>query len=281
MVGGGPGVLVTSREIAVAMMRLGAVSLRDHMLGDPLLTPRLGFRVSRVRGLWCFSSRKLDDEVFNHVSGYGTFAPASQAAIDAMLRHYERVGGPARIEVILPVVTRSDRALLERSGFRDAKTLFQTHVRTALRPPRAHSIPDFVPVRATGADAARYAKLATAGFGGGHTVTGDVFERGWTRQIRRDRRVAAFMGMLRGKPVASGVIIIRPDIAGLYSGSVLPRYRGRGLQNAMIAARVSFGWSRGLRTFYSWSDPDNASARNLRDEGFRTRFEVHMYEREP
>jgi hypothetical protein len=100
------------------------------------------------------------------------------------------------------------------------------------------------------------------------------------RQVRRDRRVAAFMGVLRGKPVASGVIIVRPQIAGLYSGSVLARHRGRGLQNAMIAARLAFGWSRGVRTFYSWSDPDNASARNLRDEGFRTRYEVHMYERD-
>ena len=278
---GGARRLVTSREIAVAMMHLGAVSLRDHMLGDAVLTPRLGFRVARVRGLWCFSSRKLDAEVFDHVSGYGTFAPASQAAVDAVLRHYDRVGCPVRIEVLLPIVGRSDRALLERSGFRDTKTLFQTHVRATSRPPRAHRIADFEPVRAARRDAARYAKLATAGFGGGHSVIGDVFERGWTRQIRRDARVAAFMGMLRGKPVASGVIVIRPSIAGLYSGSVLPRYRGRGLQNAMIAARVAFGWSRGVRTFYSWSDPDNASARNLRDEGFRTRFEVHMYEREP
>ena len=271
---------MTSREIAVAMMHLGAVSLRDHMLGDALLTPRLGFSVTRVRGLWCFSSRKLDAEVFNHVSGYGTFAPASQQGIDAMLRHYERVERPAAVEILLPLVRRSDRALLERNGFRDTKTLFQTHVRTTRRPPRAHDIRDFAVVRATPRDAMRYAKLATAGFGGGHSVIGDVFERGWARQIRSDRRVAAFMGLMRGKPVASGVIIIRPTIAGFYSGSVLPRYRGRGLQNAMIAARLAFGWSRGLRTFYSWSDPDNSSARNLRDEGFRTRFEVHMYERE-
>lgn len=276
----GPRALVTSREIAVAMMHLGAVSLRDLVLGDPVLEPRLGLRVARVRGLWCFSSRKLDDEVFNHASGYATFAPASQAAVDAMLRHYERAGRPARIEILLPFVTRSDRALLERNGFRDAKTLFQTHVRATSRPPREHRIADFEPVRATAKDAVRYAKLATAGFGGGDSAAANVFERGWTRGIRRDRRVAAFMGMFRGKPVASGVIIVRPGIAGLYSGSVLPRYRGRGLQNAMIAARVAFGWSRGVRTFYSWSDPDNASARNLRDEGFRTRFEVHMYERE-
>lgn len=271
---------MTTREIAIAMARLGAASMRDHMLGDPVLTPRLGFAVARRGGMWCFSSEKLDDEVFNHVSGYGTFAVASQRGIDAVLRHYAGLGGVAGFEVTLPAVTRSDRALLERSGFRDAKTLFQVHVRTTSRPPRAREIPRLEVVRAAPRDAGTYAKLATEGFGGGHTQIGDVFERGWIRQIRRDPRVAAFMGVLRGTPVATGVIILRPTIGGLYSGSVLPRYRGRGLQNAMIAARLAHGWSRGLRTFYSWSDPDNASARNLREEGFRTRFEVHMYERE-
>jgi hypothetical protein len=65
----------------------------------------------------------------------------------------------------------------------------------------------------------------------------------------------------------------------LYSGSVLRGYRGRGLQNAMIAARLSFAWERGLRTFYSWTDPESSSARNLRDEGFRTRAELHIFER--
>jgi hypothetical protein len=47
----------------------------------------------------------------------------------------------------------------------------------------------------------------------------------------------------------------------------------------MIAARLAFGWERGLRTFFSWTDPESPSARNLRDEGFRTTSELHIYER--
>ncbi len=254
--------------------------MRDHMLGDPVLTPRIGFALVRRAGLVCVSSTKLDAAVFNHVSGYGTFAPASQRGIDAVLRHYARIGRRARIEVAIPGVSRADRRLLERSGFRDAETLFQCHVRTTSRPPRARVVPGLVATRATAREAGAYARLATAGFGGRRSVIAEVFERGWTRQIERDRRVAAFIGRVRGAPAATGILIVRPRIAGLYSGSVLPRFRGRGLQNAMIAARLRFGWDRGLRTFYSWSDPDSASARNLRDEGFRTRHEVHMYERE-
>ncbi|TMB90876.1 MAG: hypothetical protein E6J38_14040 [Chloroflexi bacterium] len=244
-----------SREIAVAMMRLGAESLRDLMLADRLLARRLGHTVVSRGGLWCYSSRTLDVGVFNHVSGYGTFGPATQASIDAVRRYYAHFEETPNFEVLVP---------------------FQCHVRTTSRPARRHDVAGLAIARARPADAHRYAKLATRGFGDGGVIA-NVFERGWTHEIKSDRRVASFIGSVNGRDAATGTTILRSRIAGLYSGSVLTRYRGRGIQNAMIAARVTFGWARGIRVFYSWSDPDTASAENLRDEGFRTRFELHWY----
>lgn len=270
---------MTSAEIVAAMMRLGADVMRGFMVGDPRLAARLGFAVVRRGGVVCMTSTKLDADVFNHVTGYGIFAAATQAGVDAIRRHYARVGRPARVEVVVPGVSRHDRALLERNGFRDTGPIFQCHIRSTDRAPRPRDVAGLSVTRATARLALDYAKLATAGFGGGKSVIADVFEHGWARQIPRDRRIAAFIGSVRGTPAATGIVILRPRIAGLYSGSVLPRYRGRGVQNAMIAARLRFGWDRGVRTFFSWSDPDNASARNLRDEGFRTRYAVHLYER--
>ena len=260
------------------MMRLGADSLAAHMRADLRLIRRHGFALVHRGGLLCYSSTKLGAGVFNHVSGYGTFAPASQRAIDAVRRYYDALGDATNIEVLVPGVSRSDVALLERNGFREDGVLFQCHVRTSTRPPRRHDVRGLRVARATPGEAVRYAKLATRGFGGGGEIA-EVFERGWTHQIRRDRRVAAFIGSLEGRDAATGVTLVRPHIAGLYSGSVMRRFRGHGIQNAMIAARVEHGWARGVRTFYSWSEPDSASARNLRDEGFRTRFEVHWYTR--
>lgn len=260
------------------MMRLGAESMRDHMLGDPVLTPRNGFTVVRRGGLWCFASTKFDLEVFNHVSGYGTFVEPTQRAIDAVIRHYDRVGRPVAIEMLTPFVSRSDRALLERNGFRDTRVLFQCHVRVNARPPRTREVRGLVVEHVRPDDGTRYGRLATRGFGHRDRVS-LVFERGWIRQLKRDRRTNSFIGVVNGKDAATGTIVLRPTVAGLYSGSVLPGFRGRGVQNAMIAARLAYGWSRGVRAFYSWSDPESASARNLRDEGFVTAYEVHMYTR--
>ena len=268
------------RGIAAAMAHLGAESLAAHVLGDPVLTRRHGFAVARRAGLWCFTSRRFDLELFNHVSGYGTFADASQRGIDAVLPHYDRAGRVAAIEVLVPAVARADRALLERNGFRDHETLFQCHVRTTARPPRERSVAGLAVARVPRAEGAAYGALASRGFGDRGGPIGMVFQRGWARQIRRDARVAAFIGSVDGAPAATGVILRRPAIAGFYSGSVLKRFRGRGIQNAMIAARLQYGWERGVRTFYSWTDPESSSARNLRDEGFRTLFELHLFRRE-
>lgn len=251
------------------------------MLGDPVLTKRLGLAVSRRRGLVCLSSTKLGGPLFNHVTGYGTFAAASPVAIDSVIRHYEHIGVPARIEVMHPAVRAGDVRLLEKRGFRFMSVVFQVNVRATSMPPRSRAVPGLRIERVRRMDAVRYAKLATRGFGGGRSVIAQVFERGWIRQLRRGTRAVAFIGSVDGASAATGVLLRGTAVAGLYSGSVLPPFRGRGIQNAMIAARLAEGWRRGHRVFYAMSDLDNAaSAQNLHDEGFRRRFEVHVYERD-
>src|SRR2546421_235994 len=149
--------VVSPRELAVAMMRLGADTMRAQMLADPSLARRHGFSVVSRGRLTCFASREIGAGVFNHVSGYGTYASATQ------------------------------------------------------------------------------------GFGGDGPIA-NVFERAWTIQLRKGRRATAFIGRLNGRPAATGVLYRGGSLAALYSGSVLQRFRGRGFQNAMIAARLAYGW---------------------------------------
>src|SRR5438067_12347972 len=103
---------MSPRERAIAMMRLGADSMRAQMLADPGLVRRHGFSVVSRGGLTCFSSTKIGAGVFNHVSGYGSYASATQRGIDAVLRHYDRLGRKPAFEVLVPLVSRADRAPL-------------------------------------------------------------------------------------------------------------------------------------------------------------------------
>ena len=265
--------------LASAIDRNAALAMRLHMTGDDRTARRHGLAVVVRAGLVCLSSTEMPDELFTRALGYGTFAPSSQHQIDAAIRHYTALGLPTRFEVMRGAVTPAAVRRLERSGFREEKGARQVHVLELMRPPRGATSDELRAERVRRVDAVRYAKLASRGFQSKGPI-GLLFERGWIRQLRAGRHAAAFIGFAGRAPAATGVLVTDAGAAGLYSGSVLPRFRGRGFQNVMIQARLRHGYDRGWRLFYAMSDPENASARNVRDEGFVTRFEVRHYVRD-
>ncbi len=89
----------------------------------------------------------------------------------------------------------------------------------------------------------------------------------------------SFQGTVDGDPAATGVLFVASRFGGLYSGSVLPAFRGRGIQSALIAERVLHGWSRGLRLFTSQTEPDGVSQHNLHELGFRTLYRSSFFVR--
>jgi hypothetical protein len=265
--------------LAAAIDRSAALAMRLHMIGDDQTERRHGLAVARRAGLVCLSSTEMPDDLFTRAIGYGTFAPATQRQIDAAVRHYTQLGLPTRFELMRGAVPSAAVRLLARNGFRQEERARQVHVLELIRMPRAGPSGELRVERVRRSDAVRYAKLASRGFGSKGPI-GLLFERGWIRQLRNARHATAFIGFAVRSPAATGVLVTGGLAAGLYSGSVLPRFRGRSFQNVMIRARVRYGYERGFRLFYAMSEPDSASARNVRNEGFVTRFEVRHYVRE-
>jgi len=59
---------------------------------------------------------------------------------------------------------------------------------------------------------------------------------------------------------------------------VLPRFRGHGLQRALIAHRMREAWGRGLRLFFG-ETVNPASAANMAALGWRKLYDQHDWER--
>jgi len=270
---------VSATELALAVDRCAALSMKLHMIGDRRIEKDLGLAVARRRGLVCLSSTVVPGALFTRALGFGTFVPATQSVVDLALRHYAALGLPTRFEFLHPAIGRTAVQLLERNGFHREDGEYQVHVLEPRRLPAARDQAGLRVARVLRSRAFWYARLASRGFDSKGRI-GRVFERGWIRQLRTGRHAVAFAGHVSSLPAATGVLVMNRPAAGLYSGSVMPRYRGRGFQNAMIRARVRYGYDRGFRLFYAMTEPESVSARNLRDEGFRTRFEARRYVRE-
>jgi GNAT superfamily N-acetyltransferase len=67
--------------------------------------------------------------------------------------------------------------------------------------------------------------------------------------------ITAFVLDLAGEAVATGLNVLAGDHAGMYCGSVPPRYRGNGYYRALVTARLADAVARGARHAFSLNTP--------------------------
>jgi len=80
--------------------------------------------------------------------------------------------------------------------------------------------------------------------------------------------IAVFLAEAEGEPVSAAWLVFRPgtDFAGLWGGSTLPAWRGRGIYRALVTTRARLAADRGVR--YLQVDASRDSAPILRRLGF-------------
>ena len=81
-----------------------------------------------------------------------------------------------------------------------------------------------------------------------------------------------FLAFVGGEPAGGGVLGVVDGVALLSGDGVLPRFRGRGLQKALIAARLAFARGRGCDLACASTAPGTASQRSYEACGFRAAY---------
>jgi GNAT superfamily N-acetyltransferase len=92
------------------------------------------------------------------------------------------------------------------------------------------------------------------------------------RQWRGNDTWQLFLASVDGEPAGAGILDVRGELGLLTSGSTRPPARGRGVQQALIDARVIAAAEAGCRWAISGSSFGNSSMRNLQRAGFSTVF---------
>jgi GNAT superfamily N-acetyltransferase len=81
-----------------------------------------------------------------------------------------------------------------------------------------------------------------------------------------------FLALVAGEPAGGGTVAVSGDVAVLSGTAVLPRFRGRALQVALIRARLAHGRDRGCTLATSTTQPGTASQASLVRCGFRVAY---------
>jgi GNAT superfamily N-acetyltransferase len=98
--------------------------------------------------------------------------------------------------------------------------------------------------------------------------------RGLIDPLYQMENALAFVAIVEGKPVACGTGIVIPEygVFALCGAGTLDGYRGRGLQSALLQARMSAALSAGCEYAVVVTQGGTTSQRNVERLGFRVAY---------
>ena len=219
-------------------------------------------------GVACWSGPKAWSSL---AAGIGLAGPVSDADLDRLVAFYDERGGAARIEVA-PFVPESLIAGLGARGFRlrrfENVLARELAADDDLRGLLTHGWPSGLEVRPPHADEVEAFVIASeAGFlEPGQRIDPADLEVG-VRMVSHPR-VHSFCAVVDGEIVGASSMEVDGEIAGLFGTSVYEAYRRRGIQQAVLVARLERARALGARIATIDSLPGIPTERNARRLGF-------------
>jgi GNAT superfamily N-acetyltransferase len=210
----------------------------------------------------------------NKACGFGLGRPITESELDGLVTFFTSRGIEPRIE-LSPFVPASLLEGLARRGFalqRFANVLFRKlSADDALRASLPHGWPQAVTVERVDPrddDAVReYVEVSESGFlAEGELLPQEFLEIG-IKAVRRPTQ-DAFVARIGRELVGAGGCESSEGVTALFGTSVKPAWRGRGIQQALIAARLEQGRERGSQLAVIISGPGIPTERNATRLGF-------------
>ncbi|HEX8098097.1 MAG TPA: GNAT family N-acetyltransferase [Pyrinomonadaceae bacterium] len=205
----------------------------------------------------------------NRAVGLGLAGAVTAEELDAVEEFYRSRNADFCFD-LCPLADRSLTELLKERGYRleGFENVLFREIEAGEQFPYAV---EGVEVREAGAgDAEVWARTVAKGFAEDEGVIEKELELALPFHYVRGNR--CFLAWSGGEPVGGGIVWVSEGLASLFSGSTLKGFRGRGVQAALIRARLGVGASEGCGTAVVKTAPGSASQRNAERLGFRLAY---------
>jgi GNAT superfamily N-acetyltransferase len=203
----------------------------------------------------------------NRVFGLGSDGAVPEAHLDRLEAFYAARGLDTRIEVPT-TVERDLLAQLAARGYQLERfhDVHATHPPRPVRSARREDSPvEVLAVDATTADA--WSTVLIDGFGYTEPDDRTAVDR-WNRGLLATDGLHAFLARIDNRAVGGASILVTGTVGVLGGAATLPRWRRRGTQTALIAARLALAWRQGCDLAVVTADPGSTSGRNAQRAGF-------------
>jgi GNAT superfamily N-acetyltransferase len=222
-----------------------------------------GWMCFEREGAWC-----------NQAAGMGLSGPVSEKDLDRLVEFYVSRGVEPRMELCPFAHTSLVRGLADR-GFvlREFENLLVRELSPDedMRAAIPHGWPDGLELKQIdAADTERvntFVDVATSGFGTDLGPVPETFIEICRRLISRPG-ISSFLALVNGEPAGGGQLGVSDDAGSLFGTSVVPEFRRRGVQAALIARRLEHARDQGCKLATIGSRPGIATERNAARLGF-------------
>lgn len=240
--------------------------------------PETGIAVERIAGglaVYCGPNSPVTQAV-----GLGLDGAVSDEQFDALEQFYALRKEAVRVETS-PL---ADPSLIQQFGKRHyrvteftnvmARPLCGSDVTTAQQGAAGE-----VSIERVGREHIDLWNLTVAqGFAENAPVTQEILDV--MRAFASAPQVECYLARVNGAVAGGGTVILRDGIAGLFGASTLPAYRGRGVQTALLQARIARAVEAGCDLVVCLAHPGSSSQRNVVRRSFAVLYTRVKFERE-
>jgi GNAT superfamily N-acetyltransferase len=200
--------------------------------------------------------------------GLGVFAELTPSLLGEAEEFFFARGSAAMHE-ICPLVGPQAFQLLCDRGYRPLE-VSNVLFRSIEKP--APAFPGNVLARVTAEeDSAVWTEVSTRGWTYEHPELED-FVRNMGELIVSRHGSVCFLAEIEGLPGAAGALVIHDGVALLAGAATVPELRRRGLQGALLEARLRYAWEHGCDLAMMVAEAGSNSQRNAERQGFRIAY---------
>jgi ribosomal protein S18 acetylase RimI-like enzyme len=196
----------------------------------------------------------------------GLNGPVGEAEVEHLEEFYRSRGDAVRVE-LCPLADMSLVELFGQRGYRVSEfsnVLVCPLERGESRPAAA---PGVQVEQVSENDATLWTRIVAQGFAEHFPVTPEILEV--MELFFYNPQASCFLARINGEPVGGGALSIHDGIAGMFGASTLPTFRNRGVQTALLQARLTRAAAAGCDVALTITQPSSTSQRNVERQGFR------------
>jgi GNAT superfamily N-acetyltransferase len=277
-------VLFASTALAARIERADARLMRDSALAAVRRRPGAGAFATEMAG--GFATFTAPGSPLNKVAGLGFAGPLDEAQLDAVERAFAERGVPVQVELSC-LAEPGIGALLTRRGYSLEK--FENVLGRRLPTDPAPVPPEGLVVsECAAAERAAWLDLVVTGFASPDTQgvpSHESFPRDELERVMADMAEAegfvCYFARRSGALAGGASMRLFEGVAQLCGASTLPEHRRRGVQSALLLARLEIASRAGCDVAVVTTQPGSKSQENVQKQGFELLYTRAILVRQP